>query len=78
VTSVDGLQHVLMSHCARQAGFVTNNTTMVDSVFRVLLARGNEPMTPVELGKEINKPAEMVLRTFTGVTVYKGIRPKHN
>jgi hypothetical protein len=78
VTLVDGLQHVLMSHCARQPGFVTNNTAMVDSVFRVFLAHANEPLTPVQLGQEINKPAETILRTFSGMTVYKGIRPKHN
>ncbi len=77
VINVDGLQHVLMSHCARQPGFVTSNTAMVDSVFRVLLAHGNEPMTPAELAAEINKPADTILRTFSGVTIYKGIRPKH-
>jgi hypothetical protein len=77
VLPVDGLQHVLVSHCARQPGFVTNNTTMVDSVFRVLLAHGNDPMSPTQLGIEINRPAETILRTFSGVTVYKGIRPRH-
>lgn len=77
VINVDGLQHMLMSHCARQPGFVTSTTAMVDSVFRVLLAHGNEPMTPVELAAELNRPADTILRTFSGVTIYKGIRPKH-
>lgn len=77
VVTVDGLQHVLMTHCARQPDFVTGNTTMVDSVFRVLLANGNEPMTPIQLGEVLKRSPDTILRTFSGVTVYKGIRPKH-
>ena len=77
VRLVDGLQNVLMSHCARQEDFLTRNTTLVDSVFRVLLSHGNEPMTVVQLGEAINRPAETILRTLTGMQVYKGIRPRH-
>jgi hypothetical protein len=77
IRTVDGLQHILMAHCARQSDFVTRNTTLVDSVFRVLLANGNEPMTPRQLGEAINRPAETILRTLSGMTVYKGIRPRH-
>jgi hypothetical protein len=75
VRTVDGLQRVLMSHCAQQPGFVTSNTTLVDAVFRVLLANGNQPMTPNELGVAIDRPAETILRTLSGMRVYKGIRP---
>ena len=78
VRPVDGLQHLLINHCARQPDFVTTNTAMVDAVFRVLLANGNQPMTPVQLGAAINQPAEKILRTFSSATVYKGIRPIHN
>lgn len=78
VRQVDGLQHLLISHCARQPDFVTTQTAMVDAVFRVLLASGNQPMTPVQLGEAINQPAEKILRTFSGATVYKGIRPVHH
>ena len=38
VQRVDGLQHVLISHCAKQEGFITNQTTMVESIFRLFLA----------------------------------------
>ncbi len=78
VRTVDGLLHVLMSHCAQQPEFVTSNTALVDSVFRVLLANGNDPMSPDQLGKELHRPPETILRTFSGMVVYKGIRPKHN
>jgi len=77
VRQVDGLQNVLMSHCAQQEDFLTRNTTLVDSVFRVLLAHGNEPMTVVELGEAINRPPDTILRTLSGMQVYKGIRPRH-
>lgn len=76
VKAVDGLLHTLINHCARQPEFLTSNTAMVDSVFRILLSKGNNAMTPVELGLMLNRPADTILRTFSGATVYKGIRPK--
>lgn len=75
VTTVDGLQHILMTHCARQAGFLSANMALVDAVFRVFLAHGNAPMTPVQLGEIISRPAETILRTLSSGTIYKGIRP---
>jgi hypothetical protein len=78
VRSVDGLQHVLISHCARQPDFLSNTTALVDSVFRTLLAHGNQPMTATQLGSAINRPADTILRTLSGMQVYKGIRPRQN
>ena len=77
VQQVDGLQHVLISHCAKQADFTLGHTSLIDGVFRLLLANGNNPMTPVELGEHLNRPAETILRTLAGTTVYQGIRPGH-
>ena len=78
VQHVDGLQHVLMTHCAKQADFVSNTTTLVYGVFRVLLANGNIPSTPNELSTMIGKSPEIILRTLSGPTVYQGIRPLHS
>jgi hypothetical protein len=75
VKQVDGLQHVLISHCAKQEGFLTRNMALVDAVFRVFLSNGNKPLTPQELGELLNRPADTILRTFSGLRVYKGIRP---
>ena len=77
VRTVDGLLQVLITHCARLDGFVNSNTTLVDAVFRVLLAHSNQPMTPNQLSAETNRPAETILRTFGSTQVYKGIRPKN-
>jgi hypothetical protein len=76
VQRVDGLQHVLITHCARQPGFITEHSTLVDAVFRIFLANGNTPMTPIELGERLGRPPDIVLRTFTGGRVYKGLRPR--
>lgn len=75
VTQVDGLQHVLITHCAKQENFLTSKTALVDSVFRVFLSNGNKPMTPEELGKILGRPASTILQTLSGIRVYKGIRP---
>ncbi len=75
VNQVDGLQHILITHCAKQEGFLTSQTTMIEAVFKVFLANGNTPLTPQELARQLNRPAETILRTIGGYTVYKGIRP---
>ena len=75
VQPVDGLQHILITHCARQEGFLTDHTTMVDAVFRIFLANGNAPLSPNELGTLLKRPPETILRTLAGIQVYKGIRP---
>jgi hypothetical protein len=75
VRLVDGLQSTLMSHCAKEPGFVTTNTAMVDAIFRVFLSNGNQPLNAQDLSEKIGKPADTILRTIAGVQVYKGIRP---
>jgi hypothetical protein len=75
VRTVDGLQNVLMTHCARQPGFITSNTALVDAVFRVFLANGNQPLSSIELENEIGRPAITIVRTLLGTRVYKGLRP---
>jgi hypothetical protein len=75
VQQVDGVQHVLITHCAKESGFITQRTAMVDAVFRVFLANGNDPLTPAELGERLGRPGETILKTLTGGRVYRGLRP---
>ena len=75
ITQVDGLQHILITHCAKQTGFLNQRMSLVDSVFRILLSNGNKPMTPEELSDALNRPARTILQTLSGSRVYKGIRP---
>ena len=75
VRRIGGLQQVLMSHCARQPGYLTPDNTLVDSVFRMLLANGNAPISSAELSQRLGRPAQTILRTLSAPRVFKGIRP---
>jgi len=78
VKPVEGVQNTLMSHCVKQPDFLTEQTAMVEAVFRLFLTNGNIPMSSDELGKRLNRPANTILRTLAGARVYKGIRPISN
>jgi len=75
VQQVDGLQNILITHCARQRAFIGQQNTLVDSVFRVFLANGNMPLSPEELAGQLGRDATIILRTISGPRVYKGLRP---
>lgn len=75
VQPVDGIQHLLITHCAKQEGFITPHTTLVDAVFRLFLANGNTPMTPIEMGEALGRPPDLILKTLSGGRVYRGMRP---
>jgi hypothetical protein len=75
VSRVAGIQHVLITHCSQQPDYLTQKTTMVNAVFRVFLANGNQPLTPVELGEKLDRRPDTILKTLSGARVYKGIRP---
>jgi len=75
VRAVDGIQHALMSHCARQPDFVTPQTALVEAVFRLFLVNGNQPMSAEDLSARLNRPANTILTTLAGPRIYKGLRP---
>ncbi|HEY61477.1 MAG TPA: hypothetical protein G4N95_02390 [Anaerolineae bacterium] len=75
VQRVDGLLHILINHCAKQEDFITEQTSLVEGIFRSFLASGNAHMTPIELSEKLHRPAMIILRTISGKRVYKGIRP---
>jgi hypothetical protein len=75
VRQLDGVQNTLITHCARQEGFLDAHTALVEAVFRLLLANGNAPLTAMDLGARLQRPADMILKTIAGPRVYKGLRP---
>jgi hypothetical protein len=75
VQQVDGLQNILITHCAKQQSFINQHSTLVDSVFRLFLANGNTPMSPDELAEQLGRDANLLLKTLSGPRVYKGLRP---
>jgi len=78
VKPVDGIQNALMTHCARQPDFLTDQTALVEAVFRLFVTNGNIPMTSQDLGKRLNRQPETILRTLAGPRIYKGLRPYNN
>jgi hypothetical protein len=75
VKQVDALQHLLISKVARQEGFITETTSLVESVFRLLLANGNRPMNSTEIGEKLGRPATLILQVLSGKRIYQGLRP---
>ncbi len=75
VRQVDGFQYVLQTYFSQLPDDFAAQTSMVDAVFYVLLANGNQPMTAQAIADRLQKPVETVLRTLAGPTVYQGIRP---
>lgn len=75
VSQIDAIQNTLINHCAKDPEFLEATSALVDSVFRIFLVNGNKPLNCTELSEIINKPAEIILKTFSTPRVYKGIRP---
>ena len=78
VHQVDGLQHVVITYSAQQEGFLDPHTALVEAVFRLLLKNGNAPMTIADIGEELNREPNNILRMLSGMRVYRGIRPVVN
>src|SRR5687767_12129642 len=78
VVRVDELRYTLLAHCSLQPDYITERTSLVDAVFRALLAGGNRPMTPIELAEKTGRSADTILRTLSGDVIYRGLRPQIN
>jgi len=76
VVRADALLQTLRSDCANKPDFISNTNALVTNVFRIFLLNGNQPLTPVELHRQLpwTNP-ETILRTLTGGQVYMGLRP---
>ena len=76
VTRVDALQQAL-AKAAEDPQYISEHTTLVDAIFRIFLANRNKSLSPNELGKQLNRPPNTILRTLAGSTgqIYKGLRP---
>jgi hypothetical protein len=75
VAQVDGLWHSLRICCSSKPEYINDVTPLTTAVFRVFLANGNDPLTPLELEERLHRPAETILRTIGGFKVYHGIKP---
>lgn len=64
-----------LRQAAKDPTFISPHAAVVDNVFRVFLANGNQPLSPNELAVLMGRQASVILKTLSGVRVYKGIRP---
>lgn len=74
VRQLDALQ-VAIQEAAQDPAFINEHTSTIDSVFRVFIANGNTPQTPVELAQRTQRDADVILKTLNGRQIYKGLRP---
>ena len=78
VTRVNGVEHALRVHCSQQEDYISDRTSLVDAVFRVFLANGNQPLATPEIARLIERPPDVILRTLSSTRVYKGLRALSN
>ena len=64
-----------IQEASKREDFITVQTSLVDSVFRVFLSNGNVPRSPRELEEDTGRDARTILKTFGSVRTYRGIRP---
>ena len=69
--------------CAKESGFISSQLPILESVFRLFLANGNQPLALEELGRQLSKllggdtyrtSAEILSRLLRNEQYY-GIRP---
>ena len=74
VHPVDGLWQALRTHCSLETDYITTSTPLTNAVFRVFLANGNVPLTPIELSERVGRPAELVLKSLAQRRIYDGVK----
>lgn len=76
VTRVDAIWEAIRACCSLEPDYITMDTPLLESIFRLFLANGNKPLSVVELHERLDKkPPETILRMLTKGRVYLGIRP---
>lgn len=74
VSQMDALGLAIRESATRD-DFITEHIGLIDSVFRVLLVNGNDPLNALELADLTGRDASTILKTIGGLRIYRGIRP---
>lgn len=75
VRRVDGFQYMIQTYFSQLPDDFASNSSLVDAVFCVLLANGNQPMTARDIARRVQRSPDVIVRTFAGSRVYLGVRP---
>ena len=71
----DAFQYLVQNYFSRHGNDLDMQGSIVDAVFSVLLASGNQPMTIREIAERVQRPTDLLVKTFGGAQIYHGIRP---
>jgi hypothetical protein len=74
VFQLDELQ-LAIQLAAKSPDYISPQTSLIDSVFRVFLRSNNVPLSPRELAASTDRDAGTILKTIGRMRVYKGLRP---
>ena len=78
VTVVDELTYSLRECCSMRDGYVTRTTPIAASIFRLLIANGNSPLSAVEFQGRIGRSdPSAILRILLSkkMRTYYGVKP---
>jgi hypothetical protein len=74
VRQVAALQYFLAIKFSKESQD-TQASSMIEAIFRELLKNSNAPLSTIQLAEKLDRPAKTILKTLSGVRVYRGIRP---
>ncbi len=76
VLEVDAVWEAIRACCSLRPAYITADTPLLDSIFRLFLANGNKPLSVLQIYERLNRrPPETILRVLTKGRVYLGIKP---
>jgi len=76
VKRIDGLWESLRTCCSQKPDYLAEDLPLISAIFRLFLANGNAPLSPVELYERLGRSTpEVILTVLTGREVYLGIKP---
>ncbi len=75
VTRVDALWHSLQTCCSTKPDYITEYTPIMDAIFRLFLANGNAPLSPLAIYELIGRQSpSTILRMLTHGSTHRGIK----
>jgi len=53
----------------------TQTSSIIETIFRESLKNSNAPLSSNSLAEKLDRPAKTILKTLSGIRVYRGMRP---
>ena len=75
VQQVEGLQYLIAIQCSEDPSYIMQAPTLLETVFRVFLSNGNQPLSSRALSPLVGRQPEKILRLLAVGKVRKGLRP---